>query len=115
MSVIEALGETEDLRAVEPLIEALQARYYYPLNQRKEAAKALEKLGWKPINDTENIYYLIGKQKWDELPEFGELAVEPLKWVLRGYSESPDIYKGVGGALEAIEAKKNKNVPFSQY
>jgi len=111
MGVVEALGEAGDLQAVDPLTEALQEKCYYPLDIRQKAAKALEDLGWKPRNDTEKIYYLIAKQKWDELPELGELAVEPLGWILRAFGEEipKDISKGVKGALEAIKAKKRKN------
>ena len=60
---------------VKGLINALKDESVYV---RRDAAEALEKLGWNPGGATEKIDYLIAKQKWGDLAEFGELAVEPL-------------------------------------
>ncbi len=80
----EALGEIGE-PAVEPLIQALKDE---DSGVREKAAVALGKMGWKPGDDTERAYYLVAMQKWSELPELGEPAVEPLIQALKdGYSD----------------------------
>lgn len=69
----EALGEIGDERAIEPLAHALT-----DIDVLKNAAVALDKLGWAPQNESEKAYYLIAKNQWDELTRLGEPAVEPL-------------------------------------
>jgi HEAT repeat protein len=45
---------------------------------RKAAAEALENIGFQPRDDTEKAYLLIAKEKWEEVAQLGEPAVEPL-------------------------------------
>lgn len=75
----------------------------------EKVAVSLDNLGWEPKDETEKIYYLIAKKKWNELPRLGELAVEPLNEILIAYGEEIpiDIYEGVKRALKKIKAKKS--------
>jgi hypothetical protein len=56
-SAIGALGDLGDKRAISPLSEALP-----DWNLNGSLVSALEKLGWKPTSDAEQIYAWIGKQ-----------------------------------------------------
>lgn len=47
-------------------------------NIRNETSSILDKIKWEPANSVERIYYLIAKEKWDDLKEIGSEAVEPL-------------------------------------
>jgi HEAT repeat protein len=89
-----ALGTIGDARAVEPLIQALQDRDSVV---RKEATTSLNKLSWKPRDDTERVLYLIAWRDWNELARTGELAVTRLIPAL----EDEDS-KVRGGAAEAL-------------
>ena len=51
---------------------------------RRKAAIALDQLGWKPPNDVEKSYYLLGKQNWTELQKVSEPAVNLLIRELKG-------------------------------
>ena len=66
--------------AVNPLINALKDKDSYI---RLEAAKALDKIGWKSKGGQENVYYLIAKTKWIEVSKIGKLAVFPLIQTLK--------------------------------
>ncbi|UCD54652.1 MAG: HEAT repeat domain-containing protein, partial [Candidatus Omnitrophota bacterium] len=111
----EALGKIGDVRAIEPLIEALQdededvctysaealvniggARAVEGLiialedisyHVRSTSVSALEKLNWKPQNQTQQIRYLIAKKSWPELIEIGFPAVEYLIEALIKYED----------------------------
>lgn len=72
--------KSEEKSDVEGLIKALGYDKYWKI--RRDSAIALDKIGWKARNNTERIYYLIAKCKWDSLPELGEEAIEPLIHVL---------------------------------
>jgi hypothetical protein len=75
-----ALGEIGDRRAIQPLVTSLGDADRYA---RFGAAISLENLHWKPENDTEKAYFLLGKQDWDELGKMGEAAIKPLNQALR--------------------------------
>jgi HEAT repeat protein len=75
-TVSTALGTLGDKRAVEPLFNTLN--YITNISVLKKSAEALDKLGWEPGNQKEEITYLIAQQKWDELIEIDEPAVEQL-------------------------------------
>jgi HEAT repeat protein len=64
---IEALGNLGDKRAVSPLSEALP-----DWNLNGALVSALEKLGWKPASDAEQIYDWIGKQDSSHLKQSWE-------------------------------------------
>ena len=53
-----ALGILKDRRAVEPLVQTLKDKSEVV---RRYAAEALDRLGWKPRDDTEMAHYLIAK------------------------------------------------------
>jgi HEAT repeat protein len=63
-SAIGALGNLGDKRAISPLSEALP-----DWNLNGVLVSALEKLGWKPTSDAEQIYVWIGKQDSTHLKE----------------------------------------------
>lgn len=69
----EALGNIGDERAIEPLIESLKDEYEV---NRHFAANALDKIGWKPGDDIEEIYYLAAKSKWNDLLNLRESSVD---------------------------------------
>jgi HEAT repeat protein len=71
------LGGIKDTRAVEPLIRGLKDKAW---GVRLQAKKALDKLGWKPRDNTEKAYYIIATpwDRWDELVRLGKPIVEIL-------------------------------------
>jgi HEAT repeat protein len=64
---IAALGDLGDKRAISPLSEALP-----DWNLNGALVSALEKLGWKPTSDAEQIYTWIGKQDSSHLKQAWE-------------------------------------------
>jgi len=78
--VAQALGKMGE-PAVKLLIQALRGE---DREARWRAAWALDKIGWKPRDDTERAHYLVahaaalGKKEWDELARLGKPAVEAL-------------------------------------
>ena len=70
----EMLGVIGDQKAVLPLIKALKDENN---SVRQRAAEALDKLGWKPEDDTENAYYLAAKKQWYKLVELDKSAIAP--------------------------------------
>lgn len=120
-----ALGELEDRRAIEPLIQTLKDESKVV---RRYAAEALDRLGWKPRDDTEMTHYLIAKHParakarkramdwWSEgfktviagSPEF--LINAPLKVKNRGYAFcdvcGKKISVGDGYVLDEKECQK---------
>lgn len=75
-----ALGEIGDARAVEPLIVALEdvGKRSFLVNNRHLAAKALDKLGWKPEQHKSAAWYWSAKGEWKKCMSLGAIAVEPL-------------------------------------
>jgi HEAT repeat protein len=63
-----ALGKIGDPGSEEALVRVLKDKN---VNVRMAAANALDNLGWKPLNDEENVYYLIAKNKGKELADIG--------------------------------------------
>jgi len=70
-------GET---RLINSLVPLLHDRYS---DVRQAAAEALDKLDWKPENDTEKALYFVASQKWDKCIEMGSPAKGPLLTVLK--------------------------------
>ncbi len=109
MAAAHSLGYIGDQRAIEPLIQALNDIDYRVRHVALEAlkdpagvpqehlvntlkfgemelrtgvAEALDQMGWKPENDTDLAYYLIGKGRWRELDRLDAAALEPLSNVI---------------------------------
>lgn len=78
----EALGRIGDIKAVEPLKQALEEGFSHNWLLLFEAADALDKLGWAPSDKSKRLFYLIGKRKWDEIVSMKEQAIELLSQVL---------------------------------
>lgn len=72
-----ALGESGDISAIKPLKDTLFDDVAHA------AAEALDKLGWKPLNEDEKAYCFAAKEKWDQCVGLGAFAVEPLLKKLR--------------------------------
>ncbi len=70
-----ALEDIGDQRAIEPLTAVLKDN---DPKVRESAAKALDKLKWKPQSNKQKTIYLIAKGKWQECVKIGTDAVEPL-------------------------------------
>lgn len=72
---IKSLGRLGDMRAVEPLVEALAS----PVEElRHAAADALDKLGWHPDNGSAGGAYWVVKHDWLKCMDIGAPAVAPL-------------------------------------
>lgn len=78
----EALGKIGDVRAIDPLIAALRDEDTY-----KQAARALDQLGWLPSQDENAAWYWIAKGRWDECISVGAAAVKPLITALMHFGE----------------------------
>jgi hypothetical protein len=74
-----ALGEIGDIRAIEPLVACLRD---YDKYVRYGSALSLEMLGWKPPNDEEKAFLLVGKQDWETVVLLGNSAVPALSTIL---------------------------------
>lgn len=111
--LIEALGHPDDavrLEAVDTLIRigrpAVAALTGALLDERYRvrlgAAEALGRVGWVPETERETVGYLIAKEQWASVAEFGADAVEPLIRTLN----DPDtaIQMGAARALGMIGA-----------
>ncbi len=75
LSAIKMLGNPGIAGAVEALISALQDNDQVI---RKAAAEALDKIGWKPTENSAGVTYWIATLEWDKCIQVGSLAVEPL-------------------------------------
>ncbi len=77
-----ALADLEDKRAVEPLVEVFMD-IDEKRSLRRETAWALDKIGWKPASQEEQVNYLIATEKWGKLIGIGKPAVKALKSLLK--------------------------------
>jgi HEAT repeat protein len=94
-----ALGKIGDVRAVEPLIQAMKRNGH--IRARSSAAYALDELGFQPKNDEEKAYYLMASNSWGDLVNVGEPAVKPLIETLESIHENTTQW-GVAKALGEI-------------
>ena len=78
---IQALGETGDKRAINPLLSFLNKNKlsHYDVEQ---VINSLQKLGWTPSNKTELIYYYIATENFIELEKFGNKAAGPVSKII---------------------------------
>ena len=109
-----ALGRLQDNLALEPLLEALndddlRKASVWALGdiggekatdalvsvltdesspEKEEAAKALNRLGWKPATDMENAYYLVAMREWDKCRDLGDIVIEPLVFTLKNGNDN---------------------------
>ena len=90
---------SKDNTDVSALIKALS--YDSSVQIRADAAKALDRLGWKPEITTEKVYYYIAKQNWNEVSKLKNDALEPLLIILCG--DNKDFSKGPRKFWEIIE------------
>lgn len=79
------VAKMEKKMDTEGLKKALQ---YKDSSVRENAAFALDRLGWRPEDDTEKARYLIAKRDWDDLSGLGESAVEPLIKAMKDEDET---------------------------
>ncbi len=88
-------GIGDDAR--EPLIEALDDER---AGVRMGAAMTLERLGWTPAGVGEEVTCLVALQRWRDVVEFGEGAVDIL--AVRLGDQDTDVQAGVAEALVRI-------------
>jgi HEAT repeat protein len=94
---VNSLGEIGDTRAIKPIIGVLNSKDDLV---RKYAVEALEKFCWQPDKSEAGAIYWIVKREWDRCIEIGEPAVEPLMAVLRDADK--EVCLAAIGALEKI-------------
>lgn len=82
---VEAAGDRGDKRLVPYLVKALEDSDSYV---RMEAAWALDKTGWRPVNDLQKARYLVIKEKWTELLQMREKALPVLIELLKDNNPS---------------------------
>lgn len=75
VAAAEALGRFRDSRASPVLFAHL---LHVSHEVRKAAAGALAHTGWRSRDDRERALFLVAEQRWAEVVELGEVAVEPL-------------------------------------
>ena len=75
-----ALGNLGSPDAIGPLVKALKDPDRYV---RYGAAQALQALSWIPQNETEQAYYSIAFQDWNQVAQIGPGATGPLIEILR--------------------------------
>lgn len=76
VNALKKIGTTEALDALrEYAIEELRNK---KRSLREQTAEILDKIGWKPGDNAEKVYYLIAKEDWDELAKIGKPALESL-------------------------------------
>jgi HEAT repeat protein len=130
---VEALGSIGDSRAIEPLVAALKGgvgdepaaaanalvriggprpvELLLPVlrerpSERKAAAEALDRLGWRPDEGEQGAWYWAARQDWARCVAIGPPAVDALCHALRGYSGyEPGAAEALGqiGDARAIE------------
>jgi len=76
-----ALGQIGDARAVEPLVAALEDA---DPDVRWAVAKALETLGWQPVDKTHRARHAVALRDWATAVALGAAAVAPLVTALQG-------------------------------
>lgn len=92
-----SLGEIQDERAVEQLVEALKGT---GRNVRRTVAEVLESLGWRPTNDRQRVLRAIAFEQWQEVASLGVVAVEPLIGLLQ--DEKRDLWKARAWSLANV-------------
>ncbi len=103
-AVARVLGKLGDTRAVEPLIALLKEE---DLKVHLSAARALERLGYKPATAEARVTFLLAKRDWKQLAQEAPEAVDTLiaclkddkQWVRRNAAEA----LGVLGDERAVE------------
>ena len=85
-AVFEALGNYKDVKEeVFPiLVKGLEDEDSFA---RRFVAKSLDKLGWKPETEEQEIVYLIAKKEWESLTEKNRELVIPALKKLLGYQD----------------------------
>ena len=101
-----ALGEIGDERAIGPLLPGLRDPIATSATGLPSPSRSL---GWKPANDEEQSYRLLGLQDWAGLAALGPSAVPALGFALKDRERTVrrravEILGGIGdtGAIPAI-------------
>ncbi|OQX79826.1 MAG: hypothetical protein B6D56_06320, partial [Candidatus Omnitrophica bacterium 4484_70.1] len=96
-TIARALGKVGSQEAVPHLIEALKDE---DSDVCKAAAEELDKIGWQPQNQEEEILYFIAKHDWNGLVRIGYPAVPYLIKLLK--DEDSEVRKAAAEALGKI-------------
>jgi HEAT repeat protein len=94
LEVVKALAKIGDTRAIEPLIAFFHHR---SSEVRAVVVRALNALGWQPVNDTQRALRAIALESWEEAIKLGTVAVEALAVALN--DESVDVERRVARVL----------------
>ena len=73
--VAEALGKIGDREAIRYLVPLLHDEFDLA---SREAALALDRLEWMPMNEDQTIAYYLAKWEWKKVEKFGSKAVDQL-------------------------------------
>ena len=101
MEAAAALKEIGDKRAVPALVAALKDEY---VGVRMMVASALDKMNWSPATRTDQILYLIAKERWLDLAAIGEPAADMLAVQLK------DPYYGIRDKVTQTLRQLGKDV-----
>jgi HEAT repeat protein len=101
-----------DTYSIEPLIEVLKDKFWWV---RKEAADALDIIGWEPKTDTEKALYFVAKQKWSKCVKIGQPAVEPLIIIALCDNRNSNIREKAAEALDKIGWKPTTDTEKALY
>ncbi len=71
-----ALGFLEDKTAIDPLVDLLIVEQ--DLNVKRAIAESLYTLRWQPKNSEHQFVFLSLLRLWEEIVDFGEIAIDPL-------------------------------------
>ncbi len=88
--IVEALGRIGGARAVEALVAALTNSDAY---ERRTAADALDKLGWRADGTEAEAAYCIARERWERCVDIGRPAVGPLVAILRDGSACEAVFR----------------------
>ncbi len=71
-----ALGFLENKTAIDPLVDLLMVEQ--DLNVKRAIAESLYTLGWQPKNSEHLFVFLSLLRFWEEIVNYGEIAIDPL-------------------------------------
>ena len=74
-AAVQKLGRCRNARAIAALTSLLKDKTE---EIRREAATALEQLGWEPLTSEDHVWFAVAKEEWAKVSAEGAAAVQPL-------------------------------------
>ncbi|MEI6518634.1 MAG: HEAT repeat domain-containing protein [bacterium] len=96
-SAVEILSQIKDKRSITPFVELLADS---DATVRQNAVSALQKMDWRPTNQRDMAYALIGVGKFSDAAQIGIEAITPLSSVLK--TNDNEMRKSIAMALGRI-------------